>query len=94
MKLNLSTEGVMIDAHDLGDLLGIAPSEVQEKMRSGAITSRSEHGSEEDVGRVRLTFWYRDQRIRIISDQDGNVIKTTRITMHKNNETPILQQDL
>lgn len=88
MKLSLNPDGVMIDARDLGRLLGISPSEVQEKMRSGAITSRSEHGSDDDAGRVRLTFWYKDQRIRIICDQGGTVIKTTRITAHQKKTTP------
>ncbi|HEV8036237.1 DUF6522 family protein [Yoonia sp.] len=79
MKVDLSNTGATVDAHDLGPLLGLDPSEVPAKMRSGEITSRSEQGIDEDAGRVRLTFWYADQRVRLICDSDGTVLKTTRI---------------
>ncbi|KQI73603.1 hypothetical protein AN191_01600 [Loktanella sp. 5RATIMAR09] len=79
MKVDLSNSGATVDAHDLGPLLGLDPSEVPAKMRSGEITSRSEQGVDEDAGRVRLTFWYKGQRVRLICDADGTVLKTTRI---------------
>lgn len=79
MKVALTADGATVDAHDLAPLLGLEPSQVPEKMRSGEITSQSENGVGEDDGRVRLTFWYQDHRIRMICDQDGNVLKTTRI---------------
>ncbi len=79
MKVTLTESGATVDAHDLGPLLGLEPSEVPIKMRSGEITSQSEEGVDEDAGRIRLTFWYAGQRIRLICDNDGTVIKTTRI---------------
>ncbi|SIT88216.1 hypothetical protein SAMN05421665_2651 [Yoonia rosea] len=79
MKIDLSHGGATVDAHDLGPLLGLDPSEVPAKMRAGEITSRSEQGIDEDAGRVRLTFWYKSQRVRLICDADGTVLKTTRI---------------
>lgn len=79
MKVTMTDSGATIDAHDLGPLLGLAPSEVPDKMRAGEITSLSEEGADEDAGRIRLTFWYAGQRVRLICDEDGTVIKTTRI---------------
>jgi hypothetical protein len=79
IKVDLSETGAMVDAQDLGPLLGLDPAEVPVKMRSGEITSRSEQGVDEDAGRVRLTFWYAGQRVRLICDADGTVLKTTRI---------------
>ncbi|WP_342069397.1 DUF6522 family protein [Yoonia algicola] len=79
MKVTLSETGATVDAHDLGPLLGLDPAEVPLKMRSGEITSRSEQGVDEDAGRVRLTFWYAGQRVRLVCDLDGVVVKTTRI---------------
>ena len=79
MKVDLSETGATVDAHELGPLLGLDPAEVPAKMRSGEITSRSEQGVDEDAGRVRLTFWYAGQRVRLICDADGTVLKTTRI---------------
>ena len=79
MKVTLTDNGATIDAHDLGPLLGLTPSQVQAKMRAGEITSQSEEGIDEDAGRIRLTFWYAGQRVRLICEADGTVIKTTRI---------------
>jgi len=80
MKVMLTKTGATIDAHDLGPLLGLAPEDVPAKMRAGQITSQSEAGVDADAGRIRLTFWYAGQRVRIICDAEGNVLKTTRIT--------------
>jgi hypothetical protein len=82
MKVTLSETGATVDAHDLGPLLGLDPAEVPVKMRSGEITSRSEQGVDEDAGRVRLTFWYARQRVRLVCDLDGTVVKTTRIKLN------------
>ena len=79
MTVNLTETGATVDAHDLGPLLGLKPAEVPAKMRSGEITSQSETGIGEDAGRVRLTFWYAGQRVRLICDAEGIVLKTTRI---------------
>ena len=79
MKVALSDNGATVDAHDLGPLLGLDPADVPTKMRVGEITSRSEQGVDEDAGRIRLTFWYAGQRVRLICGADGTVLKTTRI---------------
>ena len=86
MKIDLTDTGAVVDAADLGPLLGIAPSVVQEKMRNGEITSRSEQGAGEDAGRHRLTFWYGGRRVRLICDAEGQVLKTTR-TNHPRHTT-------
>lgn len=78
MKVELTESGAIVDADDLGPLLGISPAEVPEKMRNGEITSRSEQGIDEDAGNVRLTFWYQGRRVRLTCDSAGNVLKTSR----------------
>ena len=78
MKVDLTENGAVVDANDLGPLLGLEPSAVPENMRNGEITSRSETGVGEDAGNVRLTFWYRGRRVRLICDLSGEVIKMTR----------------
>ncbi|PJI85836.1 hypothetical protein BC777_2183 [Yoonia maricola] len=83
MKVTLTENGATVDAHDLGPLLGLDPAEVPAKMRAGEITSQSEEGVDADSGRRRLTFWYADQRVRLICDADGVVIKTTRIKVKR-----------
>jgi hypothetical protein len=84
MKIALTPDGATIDAHDLGPLLGLEPSEVPAKMKAGEITSQSEEGAGEDAGRVRLTLWYDNQRVRLVCDSDGNVLTTTRTPTGRN----------
>ncbi len=83
MKVTLTPQGATVDAHDLGPLLGLAPKEVPAKMRSGEITSQSEEGADEDAGRIRLTFWYADRRVRLVCDTEGVVLKTSRSTTRR-----------
>lgn len=78
MKVNITADGATIDAEDLGPLLGLEPAQVPEKMRSGEITSQSEQGIDEDAGTIRLTFWHSERRVRIVCDNNGVVLKTTR----------------
>lgn len=82
MKVTLTDNGATVGAHDLGPLLGLEPAEVPAKMRAGEITSQSEEGRDADAGRTRLTFWYAGQRVRLICDSSGTVIKTTRISLN------------
>ena len=88
MKVELTESGAIVDAHDLGRLLGIVTADVPAKMRNGEITSRSEQGIEEDAGNVRLTFWYQGRRVRLTCDSAGNVLKTSRTTPHNRFSQP------
>ena len=80
MKIDLTKDNPTIDAHDLGEVLGIPSAEVIEQMRSGAITSTFETGIDEDAGTHRLTFWHGDLRVRFTCDTAGTVFKTSRNT--------------
>lgn len=83
MKITMTDGQPVIDAHDLGPLLGLAPAEVPAKMRSGDITSKFETGAEEDAGRFRLTFYHAGKRIRLTCAADGTVLSTTRTPVGK-----------
>lgn len=78
MKIDMKSGQPIIDAADLGPLLGLAPARVPEKMRSGEITSRFETGEGEDAGRIRLTFYHDAQRVRLICAADGTVLTTSQ----------------
>ncbi|WP_298863975.1 DUF6522 family protein [uncultured Sulfitobacter sp.] len=80
MKIDLTKENPTIDAHDLGEVLGLRAAEVIEEMRSGAITSTFETGVDEDTRTHRLTFWHGDLRVRFTCDTTGTVVKTSRNT--------------
>ncbi len=78
MAIEMNNGQPVIDARDLGDLLGLEPSEVQAKMRQGEITSKYETGQDEDAGRLRLTFYHNGKRVRLTCTDDGKVISTVR----------------
>ena len=80
MRLEPMPEGgFVVDAEDLGPLLGVEPPHVPDLMREGRITSRSERGEGEDEGRFRLTFWYKQTALRLVVQADGRVISQSRI---------------
>lgn len=80
MKIDMSSDQPTIDARDLGGLLDLPPDEVQNLMRAGEITSRFETGEGEDAGKVRLTFFHGDRRVRLTCSKDGTVLSTSRVT--------------
>lgn len=79
MKIDLNGTQPVIDASDLAELFGLQPSEVQQKMRRGEITSRYEVGAGEDSGRFRLTFFHAGTKLRLTCAENGEVLKTLRV---------------
>lgn len=79
MKLEPSDGGFTIEAADLAELLGIPATDVQSLMRSGAITTRSERGEDEDAGRFRVTFIHDRSQVRLIIAGNGDVLQVSRI---------------
>jgi hypothetical protein len=65
----------MVDAEKIAQGLGISVMDVQPLMRSGEITSRCEVGEDKDAGLMRLTFFLRGSRFRIIVDAAGHVLR-------------------
>ena len=78
MKLEVEEGRVVIDAFDLAPLINCDPSEVPGLMRTGQITSVFEQGEGEDAGRFRVTFRYRDTRVRFTCAADGTVLSHIR----------------
>lgn len=83
MQIDLTQANPTIDASDLARLLDLAPDEVMKLMREGAITSRFETGVDDDAGTYRLTFWYRDRKLRLTCDAAGVVVKTLRTSARR-----------
>lgn len=77
MQIEMTDEGPMVSATDLAPLLGIDPAELQRLMREGEVSSLHEIGTDEDAGRFRLTFRYRDRMVRLTCTDDGKVISRT-----------------
>ena len=62
---------VQIDAATVAEGLKIDEPALRAGMRDGTITSRLERGAEDDAGRLRLTFFSQNRRLRIVIDVGG-----------------------
>ena len=78
VKIEIENGQPIIDANDLGPLLGLEPAEVKARMRNGDITSKYEVGEGDDAGRFRLTFYHAGKRVRLTCGADGEVLSTVR----------------
>ncbi len=87
-RVEPSQDGFVVDATLLAEAFEIAPDAVQPLMRKGEITSRSETGIEEDAGRSRLTFHYRDRAVRFVVDQSGTILKQMRFPVRSRAAAP------
>ncbi|MEQ8255041.1 MULTISPECIES: DUF6522 family protein [Roseovarius] len=78
MKIDMQTGQPTIDATDLAGLLDLTPADVRDRMRDGRITTRLETGAGDDAGKMRLSFFHGNLRVRLTCSEDGTVLKTLR----------------
>ena len=71
--------GATVDAALVAEGLRLRPDAVPSMLRDGSITSRFERGTGEDDGRVRLTFWHGNLRLRVVVDRAGQVLQRLRL---------------
>ncbi len=76
-------QGFVVDADLLAAMFCISQAEVQEEMRSGAITSTCEAGEGEDAGRWRLTFRRGESACRLTVDDAGTVLQRARFPVRR-----------
>lgn len=69
----------LIDAELLSQLLDLPASRVPELMRNREITSICERGVDDDEGKYRLTFFYRNRRARLSTDGIGRVVRRSAV---------------
>jgi hypothetical protein len=81
-----------VDATLVGELLGVAASDVLALMRDGKITSRCERGEGEHAGQYRLTFFYAGRRARLNVDAAGRIIRRSIIDYGERPLPPMLRQ--
>ena len=70
---------VEIDASMVAEGLGIELPQLRTQMRAGRITSQSERGIDEDLGRYRLTFFSEHRRFRVVIDEGGAIIQRSTL---------------
>ena len=66
---------VEIDASVVAMGLGLEAAQIPELIRLGEITSICETGINEDEGRRRLTFFFRNTRLSLVIDAEGQLLE-------------------
>lgn len=79
MQVEISDGVIVIDAEELAPLLKIAATDLPDLMRTKAVTSICERGVGDDEGHYRLSFFYRNRRVRLGVAPSGQV--TRRMTV-------------
>jgi hypothetical protein len=70
---------VEVEASLIAEGLGLELPQFRKQMQAGKITSRSERGTEADLGRHRLTFFSEHRRFRLIVDDSGTILQRSAL---------------
>lgn len=73
---------IVVDATIIGELLGVAASDVPWLMRTRAITSVCERGIEAHQGEYRLNFFYQNRRARVSLDAKGKILRRSVVNFN------------
>jgi len=73
-RIKVTEEMIQIDADVLAHAFEISLDDLKRNMRVGTITSQTECGGDDDAGKMRLTFFSHDRRVRITADESGKVL--------------------
>lgn len=82
-QIDYVDDAVQVDANVLAQAFAISTERLKLGMREGVITSRFEKGEGDDAGKVRLTFFSTDRRVRMIADQRGTVLTCSAVNFRK-----------
>ena len=78
-EIEFRDDTFVVDAALIGELLHVPASRVPHLMRAGRITSTCERGIAEHAGEFRLSFFYRNRRVRLSTDLDGRILRKSAI---------------
>lgn len=73
-KIEIADDMMQVDAKVLAKALRMDTNDLKQGMRDGTITGRIERGEGKDAGKVRLTFFSADRRVRMTADENGNLL--------------------
>jgi len=79
MRVEITNDDILVDAILLAPLLDVSAAHVPDLMRKQAIRSVCERGVDVHEGQYRLTFFYRNRRVRLNVDSTGQVIQRTTL---------------
>jgi len=78
MKIEMQPGQPTIGAADLAGLLTLTPADRRDRMRHGRITTRLQTGKGKNAGKMRLSFFHDDMRLRLTCSKDGTLLRILR----------------
>ena len=78
-QVEITNGDIVVDAALLGELLDVAPADVQPLLQTKAITSICEKGMEDNAGEYRLSFFYRNCRLQLSVNESGHILRRSVI---------------
>ena len=74
--ITVTGDDITVDAELLAPQLGLSVLAMKAAMRAGEIRTLVERGTDEDAGRMRLTFRYGASQYSLIREPDGQLRET------------------
>jgi hypothetical protein len=75
-SIRLSDDDIVVDAELLATCLDLSVASLREAMSAGDVRTLVEKGEGEDLGRLRLTFRYKDRQYSILREPGGQLHET------------------
>ncbi len=79
MTIAFEDDAIQVPAVVIAYGFDLEPPMVQSLMRSAELTSHCEKGEKEDVGRYRLTFFYKNRRFQLVINSTGKILQRSVI---------------
>ncbi len=75
--IQVSDNDIVVDADLLATCLDLSVASLRKAMSAGDVRTLVENGEGEDLGRMRLTFRYKDRQFSILREPDGQLQETS-----------------
>lgn len=75
-SIQIYDDDIVVDAELLAGCLNLSVASLREEMGAGNVRTLVENGEGEDLGRMRLTFRYKDRQFSILREPDGQLHET------------------
>jgi hypothetical protein len=76
-SIQVSDNDIVVDAEVLATCLGLSVAALRNAMSGGDVRTLVENGEGEDLGRMRLTFRYKNRQFSILREPDGQLHETS-----------------
>lgn len=75
-SIQVSDNDIVVDAELLAKCLDLSVDSLRKAMSAGYVRTLVENGEGEDLGRMRITFRYKDRQFSILREPDGQLHET------------------